>query len=330
MTVTAHRKTPKPALVRRAVLTAVRRDPGRFASLLDSFSLRDAWQRERTSNVLAAFLAGYNGFAKADDPARVHDDLAGIERYYRPFGYEGAGMGFGPWAYLTGHGYQDFDAVMTGFHAPTVYQNYVGLGWWLATRPPVTKPRTSGVTAALQVHFRLLPYEGMGFRAGFLGAGRTAVTRRFARTGPAAAHVCHQGYGRSLWFVCMGDLARARALIAALPETVHGDCYSGLGLGFAYSWLDRADQLTRVLGEVPDGHRASFLQGAAFGWEARQLADRPLFDELVALVEPWQQAHIAASLAAVAAARNDLDARGETESFYQLWRAETHRRLPSI
>jgi enediyne biosynthesis protein E3 len=240
-------------------------------------------------------------------------------------------MGFGPWAYLNGRRLGDFDAVMGAFHPATVYQNYVGLGWWLATRPVLARPRaTAAVAGQLHHRFRLLPYEGIGFRAGFLGAGRTTVTRTFAAHGRDRTHVCFQGYGRSLWFVCMGDLGRAAALIGALPAGVRGDCWSGLGLGYAYSWLDRADALDSVIAAVPLGARPDFRQGAAFGWEARQLADRQLFDSLTGRLDPALRDYIAASLAAVARTRDDLDERGVRDSYYQAWRAGTRERLPDL
>jgi hypothetical protein len=330
MTILGNRvRRRKGTLTRRAVLSLTSRDPAGFEPLLDSFTLADDWQRERTRNVLHAFLRGYHLFAGAEDPDALHDELATVERYYRPFAYEGAAMGFGPWAYLNGHALRDFDEVMGGFHPETLYQNYVGLGWWLATRPPVNRPGTAAVVRRLHPHFRLLPYEGIGFRAGFLGAGRTVVTRSFAGHGRDAAHVCFQGYGRSLWFVCMGDLSRAGTLVDALPADVHGDCWSGVGLGFAYSWLDRAAYLAQILSWVPEAFRTDFMQGAAFGWEARQLADRPLFDQLTGGLSEPQQRHIADSLKAVAEARDDLDRRGEFGRFYQAWRAETRLRLPA-
>ncbi|MCA2219262.1 DUF1702 family protein [Jidongwangia harbinensis] len=316
-------------LTRRVVLTASARDPERFEPLLDSFVLRDDWQRARTRTVLGSFLRGYHAFARAVDLDEVHADLAGVDRYYRPFAYEGAAMGFGPWAFLNRRGYRDFDAVLGEFHPQTVYQNYVGLGWWLATRPALSRPGTAAVTGMLHPHFRLLPYEGIGFRAGFLGAGRTSVTRSFARYGAGPAHVCFQGYGRSLWFACMGDLGRAAALIGALPAEVHGDCWSGLGLGFAYSWLDRAEYLAQVVSWVPDEFRADFFQGTAFGWEARQRADRPLFDALTGRLGEAQRVYIAGSLRAVARARDDLADRGVRDSFYLAWRAGTRTRLPA-
>jgi hypothetical protein len=319
----------KGPLTRRVVLAATTRDPDRFDDLLSRFVLRDDWQRDRTRTVLRSFLAGYRAFARAQDPDEVHEQLSGIDRFYRPFAYEGAAMGFGPWAYLTGHGYRDFDTVMAAFHPHTVYQNYVGLGWWLAVRPPMARPPTAAVTALLDPHYRLLPYEGIGFRAGFLGGGRVLTTRAFGSYGDDPRRVCFQGWGRSLWFACMGDLDHAADRIAALPGEVRGDCWSGLGLGFAYSWLDRAEHFAQVMSWVPHEFRADFRQGTAFGWEARQRADRGLFDELTARLSEAQRRYIIASLTAVAQARSYLDAAGTPDGFYQLWRAETRLRLPT-
>ncbi|GAA3727726.1 hypothetical protein GCM10022225_06380 [Plantactinospora mayteni] len=320
---------PRSALTRRVVLALVSQEPARFEPLLDSFTLADRWQRERVRTVLHSFLRGYHAAARAREFDDIHADLAGLDRYYRPFGYEGAAMGFGPWAYLRRRSYRDFEEVMAAVSPHIVYQNYVGLGWWLAIRNRIRPSRTERIVEGLDPHYRLLPYEGWGFRAGFLNTGRPAVTRAFHRFGEDAMHVCHQGYGRSLWFVCMGDLGRARTLVESLPPGVRGDCYSGIGLGFAYSWLDRAGRVAGVLAQIPPTYRSDFLQGAAFGWEARQLADRPMFDELVGPLDPALRGQIEDSLTAVADARRELDARGEHRRFYQAWREETRARLPA-
>jgi hypothetical protein len=302
-----------------------RRDPRRMDPVIERFSLSDAWQRERVRTIVRSFLTGYNAAVMAGSLTDVHDRLAHIPDFYRPFGYEGAAMGYGPWALLNRRRLGDFEELVGALAPHTVYQNYVGLGWWLAMRPRVARPATGDVLAGLDHHYRLLPMEGLGFRTGFLSAGSAAATRGFARYDADARHVCFQGFGRSLWFVHMGQPAAARAVVDRLDPAYRGDCYSGMGLGFAYSWLDRADRFAAMLAQVPEPYAADFCQGAAFGWEARQLADRPLFERLVDTLAADEQSRIHRSVRLVHRARQDLDGQGRHASFYQEWRHRTRQ-----
>ncbi|HEX5206146.1 MAG TPA: DUF1702 family protein [Actinoplanes sp.] len=310
-------------LARRVFL----RDPRRMDPVIARFEPAEPWQTERIRTVVQAFLTGYNAAVNAGPLADVHEPLAALPRYYRPFGYEGAAMGFGPWALLHRRPLAGFEAEVGPLAPHTLYQNYVGFGWWLAMRPPFARPSTSTVLAGLDHHFELLPMEGLGFRTGFLAAGRPGATRRFARYGAEARHVCHQGFGRSLWFVHMGRPEAARPVLDRLDPAYRGDCYSGMGLGFAYSWLDRAGQFPDMLARIPAPYAADFWQGAAFGWEARQLADRPLFDELLDPLPAADRDRVHRAVRCVHQARRELDERGHRTAFYQAWRSLTRQHL---
>jgi hypothetical protein len=312
--------------LRRPLRRLVVQPPDRFDRLVAAFSITEAWKRQRVRDIVRAFLTGYNAMACADAPAAVHAALAGLDDYHRPFGYEGAAMGFGPWALVHGRSLEDVEREMAAFSPRTVYQNYVGLGWWLAMRHRLRPRRLPAVAERLDHRYRLLVFEGIGFRAGFLSGGDERVTRAFARLGVHGAHVAHQGFGRSLWFTCMDDLGAALRLVGRLPAAHAGDCVSGLGLGCAYSLLDRAAGLPDVLAGVPSGWRPDFLQGAAFGWEARQLADPALFERMVARA-PAVRPLVGRALEAVHRAAGDLEAAGCRDGFYQRWRHATRARL---
>lgn len=284
----------------------IRQRPERLDPRIDAFPVADEWSRERVRTIVRAFLAGYNAMATGDD---VHRVLSRVDPYFRAFGYEGAAMGFGPWALRRRVGYDAFEATVEQLSPATVYQNYVGWGWWLGlwyrARPTALARRVD----RLHPRYRLLVYEGIGFRAGFMSGGDPRVLRRFARDD--ARHVAHQGFGRSLWFSRMGDPEGAGRVIDALPVDVRGDAYSGLGLGVAYSWLDRVEELPAIAARVPAAHRDDFMQGAAFGWEARKRSSPELFDRLTA--------GLPAASRAVALVRE----AGAGVSDYQAWRAAT-------
>lgn len=297
--------------------------PDRLDAVPQRFGLRERWMRERVQEIARTFIRGYNAMVLADEPVEVRWTLADVPDYFRPFGYEGAAMGFGAWARVHRRGYADFEDTVHELSPETLYQNYVGLGWWLGVwyaRRPAALARIVGL---LDDRFRLLPFEGLGFRTGFVRRGEARVCKGFARFGDDACHVCYQGFGRSLWFVYMDDVDDACAVIDALDPGYHGDCYSGLGLGFAYSWLDQAGGLAAVIERVPPPARLDFLQGAAFGWEARQLCDRPLFDRLVARFDAEQREDVHRAVEIVHDAQARLEAEGDRTSFYQQWRRAT-------
>ena len=292
-----------------------------------SFEVRTPWKRERIRRIGAAFLQGYNAFVRAEDPEEIHPALADLRRFYRPFAYEGAAMGFGPWSWIHGRGYDQFEHIFRALSPETLYQNYVGLGWWLGLRFGGRAEPIAQVAGALDYRYRLIVYEGLGFRHGFLRHRRARPERAFRRFAPDARHVCYQGYGRSLWFVYMDALDHAFAKIARLDPAYHGDCSSGIGLGVAYSLLDRIESVAGIAACVPERWRADFLQGAAFGWEARSRADRKLFDFHAARLPAHERAQVEACLRAVHDARAQLEEEGHDESFYEAWRRRTRAAL---
>ncbi|MEA2129012.1 MAG: enediyne biosynthesis protein [Solirubrobacteraceae bacterium] len=309
-----------------ALLPFVKQDPRSVRPLIDGFAVADGWSRQRVVDVVESFLRGYNAMAGARRPEDAYAELAGIEAFLRPFAYEGAAMGYGAWSLVNGRGLGGFEQAMEDHSPQTVYQNYVGLGWWLGL---VCRGRPGAFVhsvARLDPVYGLLAVEGAAFRAGFLTGGDPGSLRRFRRMPDAAIHVAHQGFGRSLWFSRMGRVDAALDVVGGLPERFHGDAVSGLGLACAFSWLDRVAAFPQLLDAVPERLRLDFLQGAAFGWEARRRADRPLFDEAIAALPDAQRAAIDDGLAAVHAGRRALEPAAPP-AFYEAWRAETRARL---
>lgn len=295
-------------------------DPGYLRRSTDRFHFADQEAARRTSEIASTFLAGYNVLAAGQGPETVRSGSADVPRYLRPFFYEGAAMGFGPFSWHTGCGLGAFESFAGQLSPATVYQNYVGLGWWLGTMYGWRPRRIARIVSQLDFRYRLLCYEGMGFRDGFLSAGRRATPRGVHGQDVPAAHVWYQGYGRSLWFVYMGDMAGAvRAARAVRPDYVR-DCVSGLGLGVAFSYLDRIADLEQSCHQVPPHLLAEFEQGLSFGWEARQLADRELFDRHAAALPPEARARVEGAVTDVQRVRDGLLRDSDEAGFYARWR----------
>jgi hypothetical protein len=304
----------------RAVARLATRDPGFLRGFTMDFPFADETAARRTTDIANTFLDGYNLLAGGADPHDVRARAAEVPRFFRPFFLEGAAMGFGPLCLRTGRklgGFEDFAAELS---AATLYQNYVGLGWWLGTFYRARPGRVARVVSGLDERYRLLCYEGIGFRQGFMSAGKRVAATDIRRGDVPATHLWYQGYGRSLWFVYMGDAAGASRAIDRVPERFRGDSFSGLGTGVAFSWLDRADDYERFHRDVPEGFRAEFEQGMAFGWEARQLAGRELFDELIGRLPDGLVRTVEERVAEVQRVRDQLAADGRTDDFYNDWR----------
>ncbi|WP_170215950.1 DUF1702 family protein [Asanoa ferruginea] len=313
----------------RAVARLTTRDPQFLRRVTTDFPFADEAAAQRTVDIATTFLVGYNLIAGGADAPAARDRATEVPRFFRPFYFEGAAMGFGPFALRTGGGLGGFEDFARALSPATVYQNYVGFGWWLGTFYRGRAGRVARVVAELDPRYGLLCYEGIGFRQGFMSGGRRTRPTDIRRGDVPATHVWYQGYGRSLWFVHMGDTAAAARSALRVPEPYVGDCISGLGTGVAFSWLDRAADYARFYQAVPERFRAEFDQGLSFGWEARQLADRELFDASLRCLPAPVVADVDERVGDVHEVRDALVAAGDHTDFYNAWRRGVVRRRRS-
>jgi hypothetical protein len=131
----------------------------------------------------------------------------------------------------------------------------------------------------------------------------------------------------------MGDIDGAIRAASTVRTAYVGDCISGLGLGVAFSYLDRIADLEQVCRQVPAHLLAEFEQGLSFGWEARQLADRELFDRHAAALPPEVYARVANAVADVHRIRDGLPRDSDKGDFYVRWRrglVEARRAAPPL
>lgn len=308
------------ALRSAAIARLCVQDPEFLAKVTATFAFADERSAIRTVNIANTFLAGYNLLASGGGPAHVAAEARGRDRYLRPFFYEGAAMGFGPYAMHRRLPPGYFEVFASALSPTTLYQNYVGYGWWLATMRGRFPRRIAAIVSCLDFRYRLLCYEGVGFRDGFMAAGRPRQFTGLPAGESPAKHLWYQGYGRSLWFVYMGDLDSAIRVAVGLPAAYLGDAVSGLGTAIAFSWLDQIDRLHKLHRTVPAALRPEFEQGLSFGWEARQLSDRSLFDQHVGRLDPSSQARVNRMVEDVQLVRDRLLRAAHVPDFYNTWR----------
>jgi predicted secreted protein len=272
--------------------------------------------RERLEGVGGSFVAGYHAALEESAPeiaaARIDAEL---DREFRGFAYEGAGMALALLDTLTPWRRDRLARFLAGPGDAHTYIIHVGAGWILA-RLPLSPER---LLSRLDPVLGWLALDGYGFHEGFFHWPRSVVRqevprklRGYARRG------FDQGLGRSLWFVDGADVRLLPRTIGAFPASRQPDLWAGLGLAAGYAGgRGRADleELRRAAG----AYAPELAQGTVFAAKARQRAGN--------IVAPTELAAevicglSAAGAAAVSdAALPDLPAGRPDEPAFEAWR----------
>ncbi|GAA4726676.1 hypothetical protein GCM10023228_37260 [Brevibacillus fulvus] len=250
-----------------------------------------------------------------------------FDAFYRGFAFEGIGLGLGIRSAVVWRGKSQFEQEMQRIAPEYVYQYYVGLGWWLHIRYGFRMAGYRKWLANLHPGYRPIVFDGVGFRTGlFLYRQNPRILEKWNGFVHDYRRVCFQGLGRSFWFLYQFDFARVAAEIERLPDRYRADTYSGVGLAIAYSMFDRMDFVCLVLKQVPDKDKAAFLQGLAFGWEARKLQNPMFWKEVVSRCTDSQCRMMLRGIETVHQVRSCFD-QTDHDSFYPKWLDETRRRL---
>jgi enediyne biosynthesis protein E3 len=240
------------------------------------FGVADPSRQLALETIGQTFIRGYNAALVARDAGAVLQFVGGISPLLRGFAAEGAAMGAAI-ADTLSFGKPLLPACIDAFKSDFTYLVHVGAGWSLA-RVPWRRRR---IVAELDPLLRWLAFDGLGFHDTYFHHRRIRAGWRRERSG-YAARAYDQGVGRALWFVGGGLVSEAVRLISSLPKSGHPDHWSGLGLAMTYAGPGTGDDLA-VACEAAGEHRAQFAQGAAFGCEARVLAQHvPSHTELAA------------------------------------------------
>ncbi len=272
--------------------------------------------RERLEQVGLCFVAGYHAALEESAPetaaARIDAEL---DREFRGFAYEGAGMALALLDTLAPWRRDRLARFLAGPGEAHTYIIHVGAGWILA-RLPLSPER---LLARLDPILGWLALDGYGFHEGFFhwprSVARQEVPRKlrgYARRG------FDQGLGRSLWFVDGADVRLLPRTIGAFPASRQPDLWAGLGLAAGYAGgRGRADleELRRAAG----AYAPELAQGTVFAAKARQRAGN--------IVAPTELAAevICGLSAAEAAAVSDaalpgLPADRPDEPAFEVWR----------
>ncbi|HEV7505972.1 MAG TPA: DUF1702 family protein [Thermoanaerobaculia bacterium] len=276
--------------------------------------------RDRLERVGQTFVQGYHAALADARPAPLAEGIdAEVERDFRGFAYEGAGMAL---ALL--------DTLIPGRRAARsrlacflggpgdahTYIVHVGAGWVMG-RLPVSPERYLARLA--DPLLRWLALDGYGFHEGFFhwpkSVTRQLVPRRlhgYARRG------FDQGLGRSLWFVEGADVERLPRTIGAFPASRQPDLWGGLGLACGYAGGRTQAEVESLLAAAGP-HAPQLAQGMAFAAKARERAGNPTPQTTLACRVVWGVT--ARETAAVCdEALHDLPPDRPGEPAFEVWR----------
>lgn len=217
------------------------------------------------------FVHGYLAALSSDGMEELAEILEAVPTEFRGFAYEGAGMGLTlldfAWA-----GKGRLPAFLRGVGERHRYMAMIGAGWAHAR----LGKRVPGALVRLDPLLAWLAADGFGFHEGYFhhekSVNRQRVPRKFKGY---ERRVFDQGLGRSLLFVCSGDVARVGRTIAGFDAERAGDLWSGVGLAAAYAGAMSGPEVAQ-LATASGPHLDAFAQGVAFAAEARELAGNPI------------------------------------------------------
>ena len=326
MTTTEDRTTSlplSPALPRPPALrTAMRRALFGIAPQETTFARRGfrgeaGAVRDRLERVGSCFVQGYHAALAEDRPLPLAARIdAEVERDFRGFAYEGAGMALALLDTLIPGRRARLARFLAGPGDAHAYIVHVGAGWVMARLPVSPERYLSRLADPL---LRWLALDGYGFHEGFFrwprSVARQEVPRRlqgYYRRG------FDQGLGRSLWFVDGADVDRLPRTIGAFPAARQPDLWSGLGLALGYAG-GREPAAVEALLAAAGPHAPRLAQGVAFAAKARQRAGNPTPQTGLACQVVWG---ISAGEAAAVAdeALRDLPPDCPGEPAYEVWR----------
>jgi hypothetical protein len=285
--------------------------------------LRDRDDQERVERVCAAVAAGFNAMICEAGEEDWWSHCEQVERHYRPFAREGAALGYTLRHPFAG-GRLRFERRMVQSHPQGAYMYYVGAGFWhgMRNKRAGTLQRR---TAGWDPMYRLLCYDGYGFKYGFFDYPRIhGVARRWASMRGYGRRAALQGVGRSLWFRFMGDSERLVKEIQNFEEVLQGDLAAGLGLAAAFVHLDHLDPVWELAPEIPRAAKRDFSLGMAFAFRCRQMNDETYFEECLSKLPSERQEAVRGSLAECVRLEQQLRERREPNS-YGAWREQLTR-----
>lgn len=281
--------------------------------------------RERLEHIGRSFLQGYHAALSDEGPEVLASNLEAIDKESSGFAYEGAAMGLTLLDQLSLWKRGRLITFLNGVGSRHTYMIHVGVGWAIA-RVPWLRRNFHHAVADLDPLLRWLAADGNGFSDFYFKFPHFLRNpERLNGVQGYTRHAYAQGVGRSLWFVSGAKAHLISKTISQLPEALHRDLWSGVGLACAMAGgSDRVEiELVRSLA---GDYRSALAQGAAFAAKTRQQADNPAHHtETACQILCGLDADSAAQL--TDATRRCLPDDGKVPA-YEIWRQRIQSQFP--
>jgi hypothetical protein len=292
------------------------------------FQVRSTHAQARLEHTGAQFLTGLEYALTSGSIAEIEELLETVDRPFRGFAYEGAGMGVAivdaltPW-----HRYR-VEEFAEGPAAPHIYMVHVGIGWAMARLPRMFWSKIIYPDPLLQ----WLALDGYGFHQAYFSTERYVErqeTPAFRTPWPDpsgyAQHGIDQGIGRALWFVRGAHVDHVAETVNGFAPARRGDLWAGVGLAATYAGGTDPDELTR-LRDLAGEHRRDLAQGSAFAAKARLLAGL-VIPHTPDAVRVFCQLSVEEAAKITDDALADLPEDGPDEPAFEVWRRRIGSRL---
>ena len=225
----------------------------------------DPKMRARLEQIGRAFASGYHAALQDDHLKALVPRLNSLDLDLQGFAYEGAAMGLALLDFLTPWRKDRLRSFLQGAGGAHAYMVHVGAGWLLARIPGRVAPRLARFDPLL----RWLVVDGYGFHEGFFHWQRYIQGQPApARLEGYARRAFDQGFGRCLWFIDGGDVARIPQTISTFPAERRADLWSGVGLAVTYAGEVSQSELAGLRNSAGECWPC-LAQGAAFAAKAR-------------------------------------------------------------
>lgn len=215
-----------------------------------------------------SFLDGYHSALLSSDLYDLEEKLGTTDSLYRGFSFEGAAMSLMLLDRLSMLKKDRFSDFLQGTADKHIYMAYVGAGWALA-RLWWTRRRILQSISKMDSLLKWLAIDGFGFHEGFFNPRRYFNSTVSLNGLPAyARRAFAQGLGRSLWFVEGSSVEHISQAIELMPENMHADLWSGIGLACTYAGGADLTDVER-LKDYSKSYLPFVAQGAAFAAKTR-------------------------------------------------------------
>ncbi|WP_214483036.1 DUF1702 family protein [Bacillus sp. SM2101] len=288
------------------------------------FNNQDSFFKKRFKHVLVSFFTGALSPLIIPSTKLLSLVLQKLNpQFYRGFSYEGTAIGFGIKSSFARHKGSHFEKQINQLSPASIYQYYVGLGWWLHLLYKYDQKKYSKLVNQLNPNYSHIMFDGVGFKIGlFHYIYNKQCINLFNNFSEQQKRVCFQGFGRSLWFISrfQWDVALKELNRLGQQFPYRNDILSGMGLAVAYSIFDNLFLGQKIIQSIEEKEDlAPFIQGLAFGLETRKRQDPNLWEMTIENL-PKDLINYANNLIdLVHKVKDDLNKTCNNHDFYVLW-----------